>query len=256
MITGPVLGLFLYLHIVSVFFRASGHICTKISLPACSKREMADSRYKYNSDVLRMLTTIFRQDDRISREIEPSGVKWIKQKTTNIVKPREQKYHECSPSCRWPLITFESHLKTALTLILTTLKRDIQCESLLRMRQSVIWYNRSKPSPNNGSKTVYSLTNYNVICYKKRENVLRQIRKTTKKPPFRSGQKFVERVQLHKPRYYTIYKCKRKRKPERRRRLTDLEWFKSLAKALNTSWTTPTTTREPLHRAAGIIISG
>ena len=32
-----------------------------------------------------------------------------------------------------------------------------------------------------------------------------------------------ERVQLHKPRHYTIYKCKRKRKNERRGRLTDLE---------------------------------
>jgi len=81
---------------------------------------------------------------------------------------------------------------------------------------------------------VYSLTNYNVLCYKKTENVLRQIRKTTKKPPFRSGQKICgnaaahvhqpeERVQLHKPRHYTIYKCKRKRKNERGGRLTDLE---------------------------------
>ena len=38
-------------------------------------------------------------------------------------------------------------------------------------------------------KTVYSLTNYDELCYKKTENVLRQIRKTTKKPPFRNGQK-------------------------------------------------------------------
>ena len=66
-------------------------------------------------------------------------------------------------------------------VILTTLTREIQCESLFRMRQSVIWYN--------GSKTVYSLTNNNVLCYKKREIVLRQIWKTTKKPPFKSGQK-------------------------------------------------------------------
>ena len=58
MITGPGLGLFLYFHIVPVFFRSSGHICTKVSLPARSKNKMADLRYKYNSDVLRMLTTI------------------------------------------------------------------------------------------------------------------------------------------------------------------------------------------------------
>ena len=32
-----------------------------------------------------------------------------------------------------------------------------------------------------------------------------------------------ERVQLHKPRHYTIYKCKKKRKNERRGRLTDVE---------------------------------
>ena len=38
-------------------------------------------------------------------------------------------------------------------------------------------------------KTLYSLKNYDVLCYKKTENVLRQIRKTTKKPPFRNGQK-------------------------------------------------------------------
>lgn len=58
MITGPGLGLFLYFHIIPVFFRALGHICTKVSLPACSKNKMADLRYKYNSYVLRMLTTI------------------------------------------------------------------------------------------------------------------------------------------------------------------------------------------------------
>ena len=42
---------------------------------------------------------------------------------------------------------------TALVVILTTLTRDIQCESSLRMRQSVIWCNGSNPNPNNGSKT-------------------------------------------------------------------------------------------------------
>ena len=72
-------------------------------------------------------------------------------------------------------------------------------------------------------KTVYSLTNYDVLCYKKTENVLRQIRKTTKKNhPLEMAKKIVEtysssnaaahdpeeRVQLHKPRHYTIYKCK------------------------------------------------
>ena len=148
------------------------------------------------------------------------------------------------------------------------LTRDIQCESLLRMRQSVIWYNESNPNPNNGSKTMYSLTNNNVLCYKKTENVLRQIRKTTKNHPLEGAKKFVEtysssnaaahdpeeRVQLHKPRHYTMYKCKRKRRNERRGRLTDLEWLKSPAKALDTSWRTPTTTCEPLHRVVRIII--
>ena len=48
-------------------------------------------------------------------------------------------------------------------------------------------------------KTLYSLTNYDVLCYKKTENVLRQIRKTTKKPPFRNGQKQLwERIPLHR----------------------------------------------------------
>ena len=73
---------------------------------------------------------------------------------------------------------------------------------------------------------MYSLTNNNVLCYKNRENVLRQIRKTTKNQPLEGAKKFVEtssssnaaahdpkeRVQLHKPRHYTMYKCKRKRK--------------------------------------------
>ena len=73
---------------------------------------------------------------------------------------------------------------------------------------------------------MYSLTNNNVLCYKKTENVLRQIRKTTKNHPLEGAKKFVEtysssnaaahdpeeRVQLHKPRHYTMYKCKRKRK--------------------------------------------
>ena len=59
----------------------------------------------------------------------------------------------------------------------------------------------------------------------KRENVLRQIRKTTKNHPLEVANKFVEtyyssnaaahdpeeRVQLHKPRHYTIYKCKKKK---------------------------------------------
>ena len=75
--------------------------------------------------------------------------------------------------------------------------------------------------------------------------MVRQIRKTTKKPPFRSrAVKYVEtnsssnaaahdpeeRVQLNKPKHYTIYKteqeekskCKKK-KNERRERLTDLK---------------------------------
>ena len=64
-----------------------------------------------------------------------------------------------------------------------------------------------------------------------------------------------ERVQLDKLRHYTIYKCKRKGKNQRRGQLTDLEWFKSPVRALNTSWTIPTTTRESLHRAVRIIIS-
>ena len=69
------------------------------------------------------------------------------------------------------------------------------------------------------------------------ENVLHQIRKTTKNHPLEGAKKYVEtysssnaaahdpeeRVQLHKPRHYTTYKCKRKRKNERRGRLTDLE---------------------------------
>ena len=38
-------------------------------------------------------------------------------------------------------------------------------------------------------KTPYSLTNYDVLYYNKTENVLRQIRKTPKKTPFRNGQK-------------------------------------------------------------------
>ena len=58
-----------------------------------------------------------------------------------------------------------------------------------------------------------------------------------------------ERVQLHKPRHYTLYKSKRKRKSERRGRLTDL------AKALDISWRTLTTTCQPLHRVVRIIIS-
>ena len=84
---------------------------------------------------------------------------------------------------------------------------------------------------------MYSLTNNNVLCYKKTENVLRQIRKTTKNHSLERAKKFVEtysssnaaahdpeeRVQLHKPRHYTMEKFKRKRKNERRGRLTDLE---------------------------------
>ena len=74
---------------------------------------------------------------------------------------------------------------------------------------------------------MYSLSNNNVLCYKKTENVLREIRKTTKNHPLEGAKKLVEtysssnaaahdpeeRVQLHKPsRHYTFYKCKRKRK--------------------------------------------
>ena len=33
----------------------------------------------------------------------------------------------------------------------------------------------------------------------------------------------VERVELHMPRHCTMYKCKRKRKSKRRRRVTDVE---------------------------------
>ena len=65
---------------------------------------------------------------------------------------------------------------------------------------------------------MYSLTNTNVLCYKKTENVLSQIRKTTKNHPLEGAKKFVEtysssnvaahdpeeRVQLHKPRHYTM----------------------------------------------------
>ena len=66
---------------------------------------------------------------------------------------------------------------------------------------------------------MYSLTNNNVLCYKKTENVLRQIGKTTKSHPLEEAKKFVEtynsssnaaphdpeeRVQLHKPRHYTV----------------------------------------------------
>ena len=114
------------------------------------------------------------------------------------------------------------------------LTRDIQCESLLRMRQSVIRYNGSNSYPNYGSKTMYILTNNNRLCYKKTENVLRQIRKTTKNHPLEGAKRFVEtysssdaaahdpeeRVRLHKPRHYTMYKCKRKRK-KRAKRTTD-----------------------------------
>ena len=43
-----------------------------------------------------------------------------------------------------------------------------------------------------------------------------------------------ERVQLNKPKHYTIYRTKQeqmqKTKNERRGRLTDLEWFKSPTK--------------------------
>ena len=38
-------------------------------------------------------------------------------------------------------------------------------------------------------KTVYSLTNYDVLCYKKTKNVLRQIRKTTKNHPLEMAKK-------------------------------------------------------------------
>ena len=92
------------------------------------------------------------------------------------------------------------------------------------MRDSVIEYNGSNPNPNNESKTMNSLTNNNVLCYKKTEKVLRQIRKTTKNHPLERTRKLVEtyfsskaaahdpeeRVQLHKPRHYTNVKEKEK----------------------------------------------
>ena len=66
--------------------------------------------------------------------------------------------------------------------------------------------------------------NNNVLCYKKREIVLRQIRKTTLKKiveTYSSSNAAAhdpeKREQLHKPRHYTIYKCKRKgKKPAKR----------------------------------------
>ena len=91
-----------------------------------------------------------------------------------------------------------------------------------------------KPNPNNGSKTVYILTNYNVLYYKKTEMCYARYEKPLKNHPLELAKKLVEtysssnaaahdpeeRVQLDKPRHYTIY-TDAKEKKKRARRTTD-----------------------------------
>ena len=69
-------------------------------------------------------------------------------------------------------------------LILTTLARDIQCESLLRMRQSVI---QCKRYPDINPKPYKE-----ELMFPRIQRCATPDTKNHKKPPFRSGQKCVE----------------------------------------------------------------